>query len=181
MDIDVDWSEAPHDAQEYGESNGFFYKEEGGIWFYWKAELNKSWQECSMGQPLAEDRIPRPKAPEAEWVDGLPPVGCECEYRPDPKIHDGWQLCVYLAHYDREHFVLVSESGEVDRMLDTLSPSFRFRPIRTKEQMQREELEHMLCPALRQLRHNNSDGFVAAYDRSEVLEILSRYNLEPKQ
>lgn len=65
------WDEsAPKDAQEYGATNGYFYKEENGVWFYWKSDLNKPWQECSMGQPLAEDRVPRPTRPQAPEWDG---------------------------------------------------------------------------------------------------------------
>ena len=86
-----------------------------------------------------ENCIKRPTKPAApEWDgEGLPPVGCECEYRPDPK-HDFWDKCAYLAHFDGEHFVIVLEAGDVDRMSDRVSAHQRFRPIRT--QAEREDL-----------------------------------------
>ena len=35
------------------------------------------------------------------------------------------------------------------------------------------DLKDMLLPALRQYRHNNSDEFVAGYDKDDTVEIVS--------
>lgn len=39
----------------------------------------------------------------------------------------------------------------------------------------KKQLEEMLLPALRQYQHNDCSGFVAGYDREEVLKILRPY------
>lgn len=134
--MSIDWSKAPKDAQEYGVTNGYFYKKESGAWFYWRSELNKPWQECSMGQPLAEVRVQRPTKPQApEWDGEGPTVGAECEYQPDPKFNE-WCVGTFLAEINGEYFILIEASNQVDRM--KAIPS-RVRP--TRAQAERAQAE----------------------------------------
>ena len=71
-----------------------------------------------------KDCIPRPKAPEAEWVDGLPPVGCECECFPDGGSRE---RCEIVA-YDDRNVCIRWHDGRLDIL--TLG-HWKFRPIRT--------------------------------------------------
>ncbi len=43
------------------------------------------------------------------------------------------------------------------------------------EDLIKKQLEEILLPALRQYQHNDCSGFVAGYDREEVLKILRPY------
>lgn len=71
--------------------------------------------------------VPRP-AP--KWSgDGLPPVGTQCEYLPDPKTKD-WHQCTFIGSVGAEVFVL-TEDDQVDRMKSSLSG--RFRPLPTEK------------------------------------------------
>lgn len=143
------WDEcgAPEDAEFYApaESNlvPAFYRidKESGV-KYCHLGRGDRWDESAAGRDLSR-AIPRPpkKAQEAEWNgEGLPPVGCECEYRPDPTMRPSWwEPCIYLAHYDDEHFVIMKENSGVDRMPDSPPADVRFRPIRTQAERDRGE------------------------------------------
>jgi len=148
------WDEIAPEGAEVYRGYGLFSKWVDGIEQVYDTAVDgaEDWFESPI--PWSKDMYDRDEGvvfrpdPTAEWNgEGLPPVGCECEYRPDPKVHDGWERCTYLAHHDKEHFVLAAETGEVDRMLDTLSPSFRFRPIRTKADRQRDDLINVMGKA----------------------------------
>lgn len=97
----------------------------------------------------------------------FPPVGTKCEAFFMHGASTKWRECEILMHGERECGIYVPE-------LNRLGWCNTFRS------KQEGEIKELLLPALRQLRHNNSEGFVAAYDAEEVLAILSRYNLEPK-
>jgi len=119
--MDIDWSRAPESANYYCKKMRAF---------------------TSDAAPCTEC-IPLPAKPAApEWGgEGLPPAGCECEYRPDPTMRPSWwEPCIYLAHYDDEHFVIMRENSGVDRMSDSPPADVRFRPIRTQAERERDDL-----------------------------------------
>lgn len=74
--------------------------------------------------------IPRPK-PAAEWVDGLPPVGCECEGFINYGASTKWRKCEVLKHNNGEAAVHAE-----NRFLAWCK---EFRPIRTQAEIGQEE------------------------------------------
>lgn len=93
------------------------------------------------------------------WVDGLPPVGCECEY------YDGvgWEFCIFIGRVNDEDFVLPLD-GEIDRM-KAIDPSRRFRPIKTQEDTEREEaINAMGCVVALGLTAQAKQCFGELYD-----------------
>ena len=165
---EIDWSKAPEDAQEYAPSNRYFYKQEDGAWFFWRPDLNKPWQECKMGEPLAEERIPRPT--KQEWDGGLlPEVGVECEFIHPGITSEGWQVGTIKAYFDDRVVIKSNPSiwpacGYAVILIDE---ELKFRPLKSQHELQREEL----CA----IASKYSDlGHVIVDD------ILARYTLEPK-
>ena len=123
---------------------------------------------------LAHEACEKARSTKQEWGGtGLPPVGVECEALFMHGASTRWRKCKVLMHGERECAVFVPE-------ISALGWCNTFRPLKSQHEHQRDELRQLLCGALRQLRHNSSDGFVAAYDVEETLDILSNYNLEPK-
>jgi hypothetical protein len=73
----------------------------------------------------------------AEWDgEGLPPVGTECEYQPDPVFNE-WCAGVFLAEIDGEYFILINGSHQVDRVAS--NPN-QIRPIRSQAEQQKRGL-----------------------------------------
>ncbi|WP_339806371.1 hypothetical protein [uncultured Marinobacter sp.] len=113
--------------------------------------------------------IPRPKAPEAEWVDGLPGVGVECEllrgkeWVPVEITGKGKRVTVFRRLCNAG----LEEMTEAD--------ASEFRPLRTPEQRQRDELNKLVRKAYLDGACDHVGGLSAVTDA-----ILSRYNLEPK-
>lgn len=82
---------------------------------------------------LAEDE-PQPQERNGE---GLPPVGCECEYVPDPvAAPNRTARGVFIGRVNGEDFVDTGLS--VDRM-KAIDPARRFPKIRTQAEREREE------------------------------------------
>lgn len=109
------------------------------------------------------------KQPEWDGEGVRPAAGQRCWMATDTS---DWQI-VTISYISKDGVVAELENGLEAFISASRQPEFK--PVCAKER-----LEMLLCSALRQLRHNNSDGFVAAYDRGEVLNILSRFDLKPK-
>lgn len=110
--------------------------------------------------------IPRPQAPEAEWVDGLPRMGARVECTFAVEHHDTW-------HKGKVTFHGIDPEGREFFIVDTgiyqacYRSTDHVRPLRTKEQRQKDELEAII--------HD------CTYDPKDIADaILSRYNLEQK-
>lgn len=105
----------------------------------------------------------RPTAP--SWNgEGLPPVGCECEYVPDPVCAPHIAVKgVFIGRVNDEDFIDVD--GHVDRM-KAIDPARRFRPLRTPEQRLRDEIIELL----EDTSHDTSDiadAILAKYELKE--------------
>ena len=103
----------------------------------WAAIKNGSlvgWAWYSMGDEsvLGIEMIPRPQAPETEWVDGLPPAGSQCEcYHTDLGGKKQWIGCDVVGPYG--DYVICAPNGGGFYGFD----AHELRPIRTPEQRQR--------------------------------------------
>lgn len=138
---------------------------------YWDKVRDRlePWQQSQVNTILGIPRPPK-KAQEVEWVDGLPPVGCECEYRLGLSVN--WFPCRIKAIAKNQGAIIECdcEFGEQYVSLHGSQP-VEFRPLRTPEQRLRDELAS-LC-----------DEYIKSDDYGHNLAdaILSKYNLEPKQ
>lgn len=108
--------------------------------------------------------IPRPTR--QEWDgEGLPPVGVECEV--DDPVLGNWNKCI-VKWIGREVVVVDRpEGGE----LCVLKRAENFRPLKSQQKRQREELAGFISNELGESKYLGL-GIADA--------ILSRYNLEPK-
>lgn len=90
-----------------------------------------------------ENAIPRPKPQEAEWVDGLPPVGCECEGDADTRP-GGYESCLVVYHNPLpkkfEHSSLALFTNKHDGRYTEAEWCSDFRP----GQMDRDELADLI-------------------------------------
>ena len=171
MDIDIErlkvdreyWSIASVlGSTYYDKETGLFCDEMG----YYTKHGFKLWSGINPKTYKPGRFIPRPaKAPEVEWDgSGLPPAGCECEVRGDS---DNWYKCKIIGHHgSRAVFFCDHWTPDSDY---NASPASEFRPIRTKEQRQRDDLIAIIP----------HPGFSTKEEIAEA--ILSNYNLEPKQ
>lgn len=93
--------------------------------------------------PECHEARPAPK-PSTEWDgEGLPPVGCECEF----SVHTfgkrtEFQRCEFLARNESHGVSWVKTDDDFEVVYDSDQP--RFRPIRTKEQREREALSDLI-------------------------------------
>lgn len=143
---DIDWSKAPEGATHYREPGGMyyggFYKQSPEGWFFF---VDASWE--YMGTPDKSDSNPlisRPaKPPAPEWDgEGLPPVGLtnkeftlmtriSVARNESPKTT--YQV---VAHYNGKA-VIAGKSWEQE--FSHIVPAKDCRPLRTKEQRERDE------------------------------------------
>jgi len=68
-----------------------------------------------------------------KWINGIPPVGCECEYKDLEELV--WRKCEILAHKGKE-IVFWDIGGEYSNNYRMASS---FRPIQSQEDKEREE------------------------------------------
>ena len=117
------WDEiAPEGATHYQPQQQMFYKRNGKD--NWRVYSNRWWK-----SPATSDSalwVKRPK----QWIDGLPPVGVECEAN---DVDHGWISATVIA-YDEDEGVAVCKTvygydgyGEL-------------RPLRTPEQRERQSV-----------------------------------------
>ena len=137
MMSDIDWSKAPEGATHYNMGNELFYKcEQNPICIkFWhsKWEVSCHWR-------LPPNLVKRPDSP--EWNgEGLPPVGCLCEFKPDPSI-EAWIKCVFVAKLNNEYIVDVLVNDFMRCGLDRMKAiDGRFRPIKTERERAIDFLE----------------------------------------
>jgi len=77
----------------------------------------------------------KPQEPESkEWVDGLPPVGCECL-----TVHKGYLVeCLYVGKGLGKEYIYQVSSGSHRGEIDRLIGAPRFRPLKTEKEKERE-------------------------------------------
>lgn len=141
MNIDINWDKAPEDATHA-------CVDMAGGWTWMKVNLigsvNHYWHnrfsEWRLRSPrTAEVAIPRPEEPAApEWNgEGLPPVGCEFEFS-----YNGcsWEERVMLFN-DGITCLMAHRKYPANRWhYKSDDPDVQCRPLRTKEQRDREEV-----------------------------------------
>tara|TARA_R100000541_G_scaffold30953_2_gene39847 strand:- start:9136 stop:9666 length:531 start_codon:yes stop_codon:yes gene_type:complete len=89
------------------------------------------WNDC-IGDPTASEELPEEST--QEWVDGLPPVGCECI-----TLHKGDLVeCLYVGKGLGEEYIYQVSSGSHRGEIDRLIGSPKFRPLKTQGQKDRE-------------------------------------------
>jgi len=160
MIIDIEWDKAPEDATHA------CINPMGG-WTWMKANLlgsfNHYWSqrfsEWKLRSSLAgEITIPRPAKQEgAEWNgEGLPSVGCECERRIGSDIYH----VTVVGYHD----------GEVVVFQHDASPEYTgvqhgyLRPIRTKEQLDRDHLIKVLNESSMSHAEDMADAILEDFD-----------------
>ena len=72
-----------------------------------------------------------------EWVDGLPPVGCECECQLVGA--NGW---VVVTISGRGRSIMLAINSDGDEVAYALS-AFNFRPIKTQEKEREEAIKEI--------------------------------------
>ena len=90
-----------------------------------------------------------------EWKDGLPPVGCECEYRPSGNA--AWATVKVLAIAGDFVWCLYKNATE-----PYTNSGGEFRSIKTKEDIEREE-------AINRIAHDISRIFGIDHEDAEKL------------
>ena len=131
----------------------------------WAAIKNGSlvgWALYSMGDEsvLGIEMIPRPKAQDAEWVDGVPPVGAVCEVI-DPKNGE-WSRIRVTAHGEK---AILAKWERLDDTEFALNKRCLFRTLRTAKQRQRDELAELISNEIREgkiLGRGLADTIIAA-------------------
>lgn len=146
MSIDIErlkWDEVAPDGATHYVVNSTYPWEKRVLdnWYYLDTDddrwrfLKSAGDARITESPLQLPMFPRPE-PATEWDgEGLPPVGCECEYMfnrrwIDAKVigYDGPACVVAL-----DGFGYVGSTSQAD-----------FRPIRTKAEREREYLEYLI-------------------------------------
>lgn len=95
------------------------------------------------------------------WLNGLPPVGCECEFRPTE--HALWAKVKVLA-IAGDYFWLDYPDDKLNDEPDTHQKTGYFRPLKTKEQTEREEAINNVCTDLGIMLGTSHDRIDAAID-----------------
>ena len=95
------------------------------------------------------------------WLNGQPPVGCECEFRPSE--HTLWAKVKVLA-IAGDYFWLDYPDDKLNDEPDTHQKTGYFRPLKTKEQTEREEAINNVCNDLGIMLGTNHDRIDAAID-----------------
>jgi hypothetical protein len=159
MKIDVErlkvdakyWDEVAPDiwATDFCIDDKFFFSPIG-YWSLatrqWRSFNNPATYELVKSQSFRT--IPRPAKQSQEWENGLPPVGCECQAR---AFEDGkWEAVKVLAYPKDEcqTYIVVQSLDGQDWWWRVIGEGFEARPLRTKEQREREELQEIIGRAL---------------------------------
>ena len=100
------------------------------------------------------------------WLNGLPPVGCECEY----EYRSQWRVVFIIGNalggalIAQLVFSDLSNDDAVDELITTSNNPHRFRPLKTKEQTEREEAINNVCNDLGIMLGTSHDRIDAAID-----------------
>ncbi|UKL14835.1 hypothetical protein [Erwinia phage Gungnir39] len=74
--------------------------------------------------------------------DGLPPVGCECEYSLNGNV---WRECIIEIYVGTQGVVMSCDVFEGMQYVNFIYyPNTKFRPIRTEAERKRESIIHAL-------------------------------------
>ena len=97
------------------------------------------------------------------WLNGQPPVGCECEYSWEQ--HAGWYKIKVLAIGETHLFIRHIDVSRTEGYEGTLRINeIKFRPLKTQEDTEREEAINNVCNDLGIMLGTNHDRIDAAID-----------------
>ena len=102
-----------------------------------------------------------------EWQDGIPPVGCECEYNTAYKgDKEKWEKVFIIAHDNKRAVFYICDEPFDEKGHEYYSNDKDFRPLKTPDQQQREDaIEAMLNIVLCKSKNMRTCGTVEAlYD-----------------
>lgn len=170
----VEWwkREAPEWATHYvvshqGYGSGWYELKGGGGYKMFRNSkeyefpidnYRKDWPEIyERPKPQPTDAKPESQ----EWVDGLPPVGCECEVQTAGIDSGHWQP-VKVIVYSHGKVWLQKVGGEVcvDDWVTSVE-SVVFRPLKTDAEQKRDERNELLVRALEIFERG---GLLGLYD-----------------
>lgn len=130
----IDWSEIIEDAEFagsiFGEQLPVFYKNVTDSSYEYHYPCAAGWSGKIIGQPACTPLIPRPST---SWSgQGRPPVGTVCE---GGRARTGaFNECVVIAHRNGMAIAVFTDQEELQWVTE-------FRPIRTPEQIAKDERE----------------------------------------
>lgn len=138
--MNIDWSKAPEGATHAGTTAGLqipvFYKDiREDKYSYWYDD-GDGWREEATGNPSCTPLIERPKKQEAWDGVGLPPVNCFCETLDEDA--DCWVKVEIYAHTEFMGETHACAKNGTDMFYGLAN---EFRPIKTAEQLAKDELE----------------------------------------
>ena len=125
------------------------------------------WVSLSDMLPLSiRGAVELPEEPTQEWVDGLPPIGCECEIKYFHDNESKWAKC-YVVGETKDNKCLVINVYHDDSLHFAFKKkgSLEFRPLKTQEQKDRETFIEWAKAGL----HLNIDDMGAAFKVVEQL------------
>ena len=115
---------------------------------------------------IEAEKVSSKKEPIQEWVDGLPPIGCECEIKYFHDNESKWAKC-YVVGETKDNKCLVINVYHDDSLHFAFKKkgSLEFRPLKTQEQKDRETFIEWAKAGL----HLNIDDMGAAFKVVEQL------------
>lgn len=145
---EIDWSRAPEGADKYNKFNKRFYRGERPHLEVFD-EQREVWRGSELN-PQNENFVHRPHESSTWNGTGLPPAGCEIEYR---SSSGRWRPGEYIGQFNGQMVIGCRETGVIGYCQSEI-----VRPIRTPEQIATEE-------ALAEIERLYSEGGPAAvYD-----------------
>ena len=129
-----------------------------------KSVLNYSEWQCA--KKLLSDEVAISKTETGEWVDGLPPIGTECEFE-IVRDEGRWEKIYICGKDSAGDLVFEFLTGDTDSLFDSVSFPARFRPTLTPaqaEERERAELISGIDKAINSALENDQPMSNAVYD-----------------
>lgn len=144
----IDWSEIIEDAEFAGSISGeqlpVFYKNVTSSSYEYHYPCAAGWSGKIIGQPACIPLIPRPSL---QWSgQGLPPAMTVCEMHHESWNANNWPK-VTVKYASAEYFITEDGAGEQHWHAQSVT----FRPIRTPEQIAKDEREASIGAMLKSL------------------------------
>ena len=121
-------------AKEFVAGHIEFYK--SGFYF---READQSWRRQTRVENFHES-VELPQEPESkEWVDGLPPIGCECEIKYFHDDESKWGKCYVVGETKDNKCLVINVYHDCSlHFAFKKNGSLEFRPLKTEKEKDRE-------------------------------------------
>ena len=131
------------------------------------SQANRYWSGHGIGQVGATfSEVIKAKNISAWNGEGLPPAGLQCEYL-GAHQYDEWTVVTVFAHWKDQVFVDYGDGWRSERDLS------RFRPIRTPEQIEADQVSKQLDSDLAMygisFSLTNDDGSITRLDQTRIV------------